>query len=381
MSLPTLHSLYIHWPFCSSKCYYCDFVALEQHADYQDAYHAALCREIELKSNKLRPEDRNIKTIFIGGGTPSLYPPEQFTELFTVLRKYYNFNSIEEITIEANPADITEERLDTWLSCGVSRVSCGVQVLDDAALERLNRRQRIYDVKQAIKLLPKYFDNISMDLIVGLPGVSNTTWQETIETVATWPLKHLSLYFLTIHEQTPLYYKIKKGEITPTDDETIVDAYQTTVNHFQQHGFMQYEISNFAQKGYESTHNIAYWNRKPYLGFGIGSSSFNGSKRTINQKNLTTYINELKKDLFSFNFSEILTPEQITMETFMLSLRQRSGMHLHSMLYYIDKAQHNNFLQKLYHLEEAGFIQIHNEQVQLTMRGMIFENEVILKLL
>ncbi len=381
MPAPQLHSLYIHWPFCSSKCYYCDFVAFEQHADFQDAYHAALLKEIRLRSSILRPEDRAIKTIFIGGGTPSLYPLPLFEELFDELRRHYDFTTIQEITLEANPADITEERLDTWLACGVNRISCGVQVLDDAALEKLNRRQRIYDVVNAIKLLPKYFDNISMDLIVGLPGVSDATWLSTIETVTAWPLKHLSLYFLTIHEKTPLYYKIQRGELTAADDDQIISAYEKTVAHFERNGFEQYEISNFAKPGYASTHNTAYWDRQPYLGFGIGSSSFDATKRSVNEKNLTTYLQEMQSGLAKPCFEEILAPDQAKMEIFMLTLRQKRGMLLRDMLYYAGEGRQAEYLERIQQLIDAQLIEKKDERIVLTMRGMILENEVVLKLL
>src|SRR5579872_782314 len=168
--------LYIHWPFCSSKCYYCDFVALEQHESFQDAYHDTLCKEIITFAQNLRkntPESGNtIDTIFFGGGTPSLYPLNQLTKLFNVLHNNFNLKNSSEISLEANPADITEERLETWADLGINRISCGVQILDDDVLLRLNRRQRKKDVFNAMRILPKYFKNVSLDLILGLPDVT-----------------------------------------------------------------------------------------------------------------------------------------------------------------------------------------------------------------
>ncbi|MBM3887451.1 radical SAM family heme chaperone HemW, partial [Candidatus Dependentiae bacterium] len=279
--MSSVESLYIHWPFCTSKCYYCDFVALEQHADFQDAYHEVLLKEIRAygASNKTKAQ---IKTIFIGGGTPSLYPQNKLQALFKTLHNTFDLSLTSEITLEANPADITEDRADTWEEVGINRISCGVQVLDDQVLQKLNRRQRSIDVFNAAKILPKYFSNVSMDLIIGLPGVHDATWLKTIETICSWPIQHISIYFLTVHEKTPLYFKVQRGDLILPDEDALLALYEKTITYVEQKGFLQYEISNFAQNGFSSQHNIGYWQRRPYKGFGIGAASFDGSARTVN---------------------------------------------------------------------------------------------------
>lgn len=375
-----LESLYIHWPFCTSKCYYCDFVALEQHADFQDAYHVALMAEIQAYAASLQSISK-IKTIFIGGGTPSLYPNDKLTELFNLLHQVFDLSEIDEITLEANPADITENKADVWSEIGINRISCGVQVLDDKVLEKLNRRQRIIDVHKAANILPKYFSNISMDLIIGLPGVTNEVWNKTVHTIASWPIQHISIYFLTVHEKTPLYYKVSKGELILPNEDALLELYEQTIGYLTTQGFMQYEISNFAKTGHASTHNTKYWERRPYKGFGIGAASFDGTRRTINEKNLTRYLDASQNGLFLPSETETLTLQQIALERIMLSLRQTKGMLLEDMVNCVGINEQKILMAKLKELELSNLLRIENNRVILTLRGMILENEVVLRLI
>lgn len=375
-----VESLYIHWPFCTSKCYYCDFVALEQHADFQDAYHDTLMREIAAYASTLSSKPA-IKTIFIGGGTPSLYPPEKLQALFDLLRTSFDLSATTEITLESNPADVSEDRADAWEQAGINRISCGVQVLDDEVLQRLNRRQRICDVYKAASILPKYFNNISMDLIIGLPGVSDTTWTKTVETICAWPIQHVSIYFLTVHEKTPLYYKVTKGDLILPDENALLDQYEKTVAYVTSKKFIQYEISNFAKPGFNSIHNIGYWDRRPYKGFGIGAASFDGTRRTVNDKNLTRYLENGQHGIFVPLEQEALTPLQVTLERVMLSLRQVNGMLFGDMVCCIGSEREGRLLASLTELEQIGLLRIENNRVKLTLRGMILENDVVLRLI
>lgn len=375
-----IQSLYIHWPFCTSKCYYCDFVALEQHADFQDAYHETLLKEISAYS-ALHKNFCAIKTIFIGGGTPSLYPAEKMRELFRLLHASFDLSQTTEITLEANPADVTEERAELWEEVGINRISCGVQVLDDQVLHKLNRRQRSNDVFKAAAILPKYFGNVSMDLIIGLPGVSDATWLQTIKTITAWPIQHLSIYFLTVHEKTPLYFKVSKGELILPDEDRLLELYETTVQLVHAAGFNQYEVSNFAKSGFASQHNIGYWQRQPYKGFGIGAASFDGNIRTVNEKNLTRYLEKGEKSLFPPLEQETLSAEQIVLEKLMLSLRQTAGMPLDEIISCVGKDREQKLMASLKTLELNKLLQIENNRVTLSLRGMILENEVILQLI
>ncbi len=371
--------LYIHWPFCSFKCHYCDFVAFEQHADHQAAYHQTLLAEIASFASQYNKP--TIDTIFIGGGTPSLYPLPWLEELFQTLKNSFNLASCREITLESNPADIDEEKLECWQEVGINRLSVGVQSLDDAVLLKLNRRQRASDVQRVMKIAPKYISNLSVDLILGLPDVTPAMWEYTIEQAIGWPIKHLSMYFLTIHEKTPLYFNVERGAVTLPDENYIVDLYEYTVKKLATAGIMQYEISNFAKNAYDSLHNKAYWLRKPYKGFGVGASSFDGSGRYINTNNLVSYLKSLQNnDCIVPCTSEILTRKQAQLEHLMLSLRQKTGLNLHSMVYLFDDNKLAALKSQLPVLEKAGLINIINDHVYLTIKGMVLENEVVLRL-
>lgn len=375
--------LYIHWPFCTQKCAYCDFISFQGHAAFQQQYHAALCNEITAWTKSI-PSDhaKPIKTIFIGGGTPSLYPLPLITQLFTTLRTNFDCSTLEEVTIECNPSDITEEKLDTWHEIGINRISMGVQVLDDNVLAVLNRKQRISDVQRALTLIPKYFSNISVDLILGIPGVTQETWFATIETLLRHPITHLSVYFLTVYEKTPLYFSVKKNELPLLPDELMVETYLETVQQLTSHNFIQYELSNFCRPNFASIHNKAYWDRKPYRGFGLNASSFDGVSRTINQANLVDYITTMAESTNGecYNSIETLSPEQIKLETLMLGLRQITGIDLHSVLYLTNEAEREKISANITQLEKAGLITLNNNNIRLTPRGMVLENEVILKL-
>lgn len=377
-----LFSLYIHWPFCSTKCNYCDFVAFEQHADFQEAYHHALLKEIEhfVATNPLYTPD--ITTVFMGGGTPSLYPLDYMAQLFATLKKHFNFDGIKEFSMEANPADINEERLDVWESFGINRLSMGVQVLDDNVLLKLNRRQRTADVTNALKIIPKYFNNFSMDFILGLPGISNQTWDASIDCALASQAKHISIYFLMVHEKTPLYFQVQKGKVKLHDDADLIAQYEKTIAKLTTNGFEQYEISNFARHGYASVHNQAYWERLPYQGFGIGACSFDGARRFMNEKNLTTYLtNVFNKNFENLSTCENLTPEQEKLEMLMLGLRQNKGVGLHRMVYYLDTEKKQRVFEAIELLKSQGLLVQNGDQIRLTLQGMALENEIILKLI
>jgi len=370
--------LYIHWPFCHSKCHFCDFVALAHHEAYQEQYHRVLCQEIRRYATSVLTH-APIKTIFIGGGTPSLCPLPLMQELFAVLRSSFDCSALEEVTIESNPADINAERLACWRECGIDRLSMGVQCLDDAVLHSLNRWQRVGDVEQALHEAPKYFDTISVDLIMGLPGITSDAWYRTIETVVEWPIRHVSVYFLTIHEKTPLYFAIQDGRVRLNDDDqTTVDMYMQTVKLLEQHGFAQYEISNFAKSGYASKHNMAYWKRRPYKGFGLGAASFDGASRSVNGNNLGRYL--ASTDGLVPCTTETLSEQQARLELLMLGLRQKEGIDLHDVVYSMDTQKMQNIEETIAVMRSAGLIEQQGSKICLTVKGMALENEIIVRL-
>ena len=377
--------LYIHWPFCKHKCTYCDFVAFEGHGGFERGYHDALCNEIkQFAATRPHVVGAPIETIFIGGGTPSLYPLDMLEELFVLLRETFDLRTCHEISLEVNPGGQTPAHFETWQRVGITRLSVGVQVLDTEVLKRLNRHQSNEEVAEFFANAPAYFNNLSADMIIGLPGVDQARWEESMRTVLTWPLEHFSLYFLTVHEQTPLYYGVRDGRIALPKEETILQQYAWTIKTLEAAGFAQYEISNFARPGSESRHNQGYWNMVPYQGFGLGAASFDGNFRFSNLKNLGKYREVYRCGAAgnepAYSFFEELSKGQRLLETLMLGLRQRRGIPFPSFSTDTDDQVRDQVMRTYETLCCEGLVEEYEGQLRLTQAGILLENTVILRL-
>jgi oxygen-independent coproporphyrinogen III oxidase len=369
--------IYIHWPFCKSKCSYCDFTSFANAEQYQKEYCDALCNEIK---NYFENNTTEVETIFFGGGSPSLCPPECLEKIMGAFPR----TDKQEITIEANPADVTEEKLKFWKSVGINRLSVGVQTLNDEVLLKLKRRQTTKDVFALMDIAPKYFENISIDLILGLPGVSEKMWQDTLNQIVDFPITHVSVYFLTLYKNTPLSKCVQNKEVSLLNDDDFVARYQQTVEFLDKKGFIQYEISNFSKPGYQSVHNCAYWNYKHYKGFGVSAASFDGETRTVNTKNLKNYLNcwyNFAKCGKKYDLEEFLTEDQKKTEQLMLGLRLKKGMGLQRMIYLLSSEQNERLQDIVSDLKSQSLLEEKNGRVFLTTRGMALENEIVLKLL
>ena len=384
--------LYIHWPFCRRKCSYCDFASFANQEKQMHSYHEALCLEIK-EFAKTCSQPPHIKTIFLGGGTPSLYPLTLLTDLFQKLHEHFSLDSFPEqdnpeITIEANPGDVTQKHLATWKSLGINRLSIGVQMLDEAILQRVGRIQKNKDVHDLLALAPSYIKNISVDLILGLPGATTKKWFDSLNQLTSYPvnnlpINHVSIYFLTLYEKTPLTRMVKAGEIVLPSDDWLVETYEQTIDFLKKQGLHQYELSNFSRPGKESIHNQAYWDRKPYRGFGLSASSFDGEKRFTNTKTLIHYIDFWTKNECSIPYQneETLNQEDIVLEELMLGLRQSKGVGLRRMLYFFNRGKREPLKQIIADLKNKNLISEKNGSLFLTVRGMVLENEILLKLL
>ncbi len=371
-------SFYLHWPFCPYRCHFCPFVALAGHEEYMEQYHEALIKEITtyLDQHAVGP----LQTVFIGGGTPSTYPPELMNNTISLLRERCGFTEDAEISIEVNPGTVDQYKLNAWKDIGVNRLSIGVQSLNDDVLQRLNRHQKARDVYWLIEHASSLFENLSIDLIVGLPRVTQDEWKAMIRTVITWPITHISMYFLTVHEDTQLYFGIQaKKIILPADDE-VVDLYYWTIEQFAQAGLIQYEISNFCRQGWHSRHNSMYWQRKPYKAFGMGACSFDGKKRTKNTTNLLKYLEEIDHTGKSIMFEETLNDNQVWLEQLMLGLRQRKGVSISTILEPLSDKKREEFSSKADELLAARLVSKTDETLMLTPKGLSVANEVIVKL-
>lgn len=375
-----VESLYIHWPFCPYKCHFCDFVAIASHDEYMNQYHKALLLEISRFAEQYAPKKLSIETLYIGGGTPSTYPSDLLLDTFDMLKSIMEFSPMSEITIEVNPGTVSIEQLDVWKSVGINRISIGVQSLNDMVLKKLNRHQSSEDVLMAIKHISERFSVVSIDLILGLPGISVDEWKAIVGKVVSWPISHISVYFLMVHENTPLYFGVKSNKITLPCDDEVVDLYFWTIDFLASHGFDQYEISNFARRGNRSRHNSVYWERKPFKGFGLGACSFDGRTRFQNQKNLMVYMKEIDNGQSVTIFSETLSREQVWLETIMLGLRQTKGIIVQTLYDSLTSEERDKVSAKIGWLEQQGLVLNNEGALRLTPRALALENEVIVQL-
>ncbi len=342
-------------------------------------YHEALMQEIALFA---RYSDSRIKleTIFFGGGTPSTYPDGLLLDMFATLRKVFCISDNAEISIEVNPGTVRKEQLVLWKGLGINRISMGVQSLDDAILKKLNRHQSAADTRNLVRDAATIFENISVDLILGLPGVTTQAWQAMLHEVVTWPLQHVSIYFLTLHENTRLYFDVQRDRTSMLTDDAMIDLYQWSVEFLRTHGFHRYETSNFARAGYESRHNTAYWEHKSYKGFGLGACSFDGTSRFKNQENLTAYLEGIERGADVSVSTEKLTYEQLHLEKVMLGLRRSCGVEIKDLVDGLSSDQLELVRQNIALFKESGLIQEIGDRLVLTDAGFVVQDEISVKL-
>jgi oxygen-independent coproporphyrinogen-3 oxidase len=313
--------LYFHLPFCAVHCTYCPF-AISTDLGLQDGYFDALVREVGAQGAGRRAQER-VDTIYLGGGTPSRTSLQNLTRLFGAIREAFDVDPDAEISMEANPEDVGAESVAAWRALGVNRISIGVQSFHDDELRVIGR---IHDRAQAIEAVRTVVASgvrSNLDLILGLPNQTAESFRETLDTAVALGAGHLSLYMLDLEERTPLQVQAARGRVNLPEDDLVADLYLEAIDRLGRAGLRQYEISNFARPGEECRHNLRYWTRSPYLGFGLGAHSFVGSERFANTRDIRRYI-ELAPD--ARDFSEDLGEGEVHRETIFLQLRQTSGM-------------------------------------------------------
>lgn len=378
MGLDSLYSVYIHWPFCRSRCAYCPFVALACHEEHMGRYHNALMNEINVFAQQC--VDRPLHTLYIGGGTPSTWPDELLLDMSGKIKGGFCLDQLQEMTIEVNPGTVRAEQIHLWRQCGINRLSVGVQYADPVVLASLNRFQTMDDVSFVLANASKEFENISVDIMLGLPGVDAKSWYKFMGDVVTWPIKHVSLYCLMVHEHTPLYYKVESEKVTLPKDDFIADLYGWSIEFLARYGFVQYEVSNFAIKGYESKHNSVYWDRRAYKGFGLGACSFDGSKRSMNEHNLVRYMSAIEQGGDPTVFSEQLGLAEERVEKIMLGLRRSVGIRYELLMEGLSPHKQRITKVKVRSLCEAGLIRVVDDRIMLTGKGFVLEQEIIAEL-
>jgi len=365
--------IYIHVPFCRKACHYCNFhfsVSLKSKNDFI----AALLKEMDLQQNYLQQEV--ITSIYLGGGTPSLLEEDDLQQIFKRLRALFTIAPDAEITLEANPDDISPVKLQAWKAVGINRLSIGIQSFFEQDLVWMNRAHNAVQARHCIVLAHEAgFGNLSIDLIYGTPVLTDEQWQENVSTAIAFNIPHLSCYALTVEPGTALQKMIIQHKKEDTDTEKQARHFLLLMDWLQQADYEHYEISNFARPGSRSRHNSSYWAGKKYLGLGPSAHSFNGSSRQWNIANNGLYIQSVEKNILPFE-EEILTDTQRLNEYIMTSLRTQEGLDLN----YTALTFGENARQQL-QTNSSKFIateklQLNREALQLTKEGKLFADGI-----
>lgn len=320
-----MSGIYIHIPFCKRICGYCDFYKCTT-VSLLGRYTTALCGELDARNSVLT--DRTVRTIYFGGGTPSLLPPSFFKEFIERTSQCFDCSALSEVTVEANPDDLSEEYLARLSDTPVNRLSIGIQSFDDDELRFMNRRHTAQQAVEAVRNAQNAgFHNISIDLMYGLPCSDNARWQRTLDTALTLEVQHISAYHLTFEQRTRFGAMLRRGTLSQVDESVSEQQYDITHRTLTEAGFDHYEISNFALPGYRALHNSAYWNNVQYLGLGAAAHSFDGTHRVWCASDVKRYV-EGCDDLYT---SETLTDDQRYDEYVMTRLRTAEGIDIHDL--------------------------------------------------
>ncbi len=376
--------LYIHIPYCRQKCRYCDFASYAGQEGTMAAYVDALLHEAEA----MAPYAKNtpIKTVFIGGGTPSTLPAPLLKRLLTGLHERFHIPTGIEFTSEANPGTLTPEWLEVALSGGVNRLSMGMQAAQPELLRTLGRIHSHADVVESVRLARSMgISNLSVDLMFGLPGQTPDMWRESLEASLALSVEHLSCYGLIPEDGTPLKHDLDTGRLTLPDEADERQMYDDTLRILSEHGYQQYEISNFAKPGYACQHNIGYWTRVPYIGLGASAASFlqtkSGGLRLTNPASIRDYIAMADEQAWRRRERTSLLPEDARFESLMLGLRMTQGVSEADFA-----AMHGITLDAycgdiLRQQERRGLLLYHNGRWSLTRRGMDVQNAILVEIM
>ena len=367
--------IYVHIPFCRSKCDYCDFYSLAGREREMDRYQKALLAH--MRETAPLAQGIPVDTIYFGGGTPSFYGAKRIRELLTHLHKLFQVEKDAEITVECNPDSVDLRELKILRKAGVNRISLGMQSADAGELQRIHRIHTPRQTNQAAEWVRKLkFPSLSLDLIYGLPGQTMDSWRATVEHALSLLPQHLSCYGLKVEEGTPLARRVEEGEVLPDDDQQ-ADLYQWTVGRLERAGLPQYEISNFAKPGHESRHNLRYWLTQPYIGFGPGAHSDFGGRRYSFVRDLEGYIRGVLEGGDVIDASELIPQRERCGEYLMLRLRTTRGVDAleYRNAYFMDFAPLEARLRKF--AAQGWAEQTPEGRWRFTPRGFLVSNQLI----
>src|SRR5690606_3543077 len=367
-----MSGIYIHIPFCKQACHYCDF-HFSTSLRKKDELVSALVKELGLRKSEF--ENTQVETIYFGGGTPSLLTIDELRLLIDSIYKNYNVIELPEITLEANPDDLSIERINELASSNINRLSIGIQSFFEADLKLMNRAHNADEAKTCLKEAVKHFDNISIDLIYGIPGLTNERWIQNIDTALSYNIPHISSYALTVEPKTALESFIKKGVIKNVDDDLAEEQFHTLIDLLEKNGFVHYELSNFGKPGYFSRNNSSYWQGKPYLGIGPSAHSFNGNERGWNVRNNSKYIKSLQENMVPMETETLSTTDKYN-EYVMTGLRTIWGVSLEKVEHDFGK-NYKNYLveQSQIHLNNK-MLYLHNDKLLVTKKGKFLSDGI-----
>ena len=380
-----MSGIYIHVPFCKSKCAYCNFFSLASEKRI-DEYVAALKKEIVARNQYLGNE--TVNTVYFGGGTPSLLKINHIEEILDILHKNFNIISNPEITLEVNPDTIDKGKMKSLKSLGVNRISVGIQSFHDDDLKYLSRKHDSHHALQVIEDLKSVdFDKITLDLIYGIPTLTEEKWNKNLDIFFSTGISHLSAYALTVEPKTILGQKIEKGELQDVNEDATIRHYEILIERTKEHGFEHYEISNFAKEGCRSQHNSIYWQDVKYLGLGASAHSYDGKSRQWNVANLTKYIqlinvaeSQSQKVAESYYEKEILTVDDKYNEYVMTGLRTSWGCDIDKIVSDYGISYRDHFLKNVKKYLDSGIMLKHNNTFVLTDKGMLLADGIATEL-
>ena len=365
--------IYIHIPFCKSRCIYCGFYSTTL-LDLRKKYINAVCREMELRKNYIREP---FSTIYLGGGTPSLLDEAELTKLFLYINNVYDVDRNAEITMECNPDDITPKFTNMLNRLPINRVSMGAQTFADSRLRLLHRRHNSDEVKHAVKLLREAgIKNISIDLMFGFPDESLSQWKEDISAALALNVEHISAYSLMYEEDTPLWKMLDTGKVKEIDEELSLTMFKELVCQLTDAGYEHYEISNFARPGYRSRHNSSYWHQVPYIGLGAAAHSFDLNSRQWNVADLKLYIEEINNGIIPMEREE-LDNDTTFNDIITTALRTSDGIDQNAMETRLGKRYRNTLISAAGKHIEQGLLEIRHDRLRLTAEGIFISDMVM----
>jgi oxygen-independent coproporphyrinogen-3 oxidase len=357
--------IYIHIPFCKQACHYCDF-HFSTNLGKKEVMILALQKELALRKNEF--EHVKVETIYFGGGTPSVLNTEEIEAIIAAVYAHYTVSEQPEITLEANPDDLSEEKILQLAKSPINRLSIGIQSFFEEDLKLMNRAHNAEEAEKSLNLATRYFDNISIDLIYGMPNMTNERWEQNIDKALSFNIPHISSYALTVEPKTALASFIEKGLIKPVDDEVAEQHFNILLDKMEAYGFINYEISNFGKPDYFSKNNTAYWLGKKYLGIGPSAHSYNGDVRAWNISNNTKYLKAIANSDLPIE-EEILSKTDRYNEYVMVGLRTIWGVSLDRIQKDFGKKYHTYLLQQAEIYLQEHLLFLENDMLFTTKKG------------